>query len=100
MTDIITLKDLGTDLQVTVTETDVAVDISASTAQEIILKKPDGSEITRTASFITTGADGQIHYTTVSGDIDQRGEWSYRAKITFSAGQVFHSIDPQTFDVV
>ena len=100
MTDTINIDDIGTDLQITVTESDVAVDISTSTLQEIILKKPDGTEVTKTASFINAGADGKIHYITLTGDIDQVGQWSYRAKITFSATQVFHSIDPQTFEVV
>ena len=100
MTDTININDIGTDLQVTITETDAAVDISTATTLQVILKKPSGPEVTKTASLLNTGTDGILHYTTVSGDIDEKGEWSYRAKVTFSASQVYHSIDPQVFTVV
>jgi hypothetical protein len=100
MTDTISINDIGTDLQITITESGTAVDISAATAVAIMLKKPSGEEVTKTASKLTDGTDGLIHYTTVSGDIDETGTWSYRGRVTFSATQVYHSIDPQTFEVI
>lgn len=97
--ETITLNDLGTSLQITVTEDDVAVDISAATGRAIILKKPDGTTSEKTATLLTDGTDGIVAYSTVTGDIDQLGIWDYRAKITFSATQVYYSIAKQ-FTVV
>jgi hypothetical protein len=100
MTDTISINDIGTDLQITITESGAAVDISAATALAVILKKPSGVEVTKTALLLNDGTDGVLHYTTVSGDIDETGTWSYRGRVTFSAAQVYHSIDPQTFIVI
>ena len=98
--DTITLGDIGTDLQITVTEAGTAVDISSAAVLEVLLTKPSGTEIARTASRLNGGTDGKLHYTTVAGDIDERGIWSYRARVTFSPSQVYHSIEPQQFRVV
>ena len=100
MTDTISIDDIGTDLQVTITESGAAIDINTTTARAIILKKPDGTEVTKSADFLTDGQDGVIHYTTEDGDIDQKGVWSYRGRVTFSPTQIYHSIDPQEFTVV
>lgn len=95
MTDKISINDIGTSLQITVQESDAALDISTATAKSIILKKPGGEEVEKTADFITDGTDGGVKYATEAGVIDQKGIWSYRAKITFSASMIFHTIDSQ-----
>jgi hypothetical protein len=100
MTDTISLADIGTDLQITITESGVAVPVSAASSIQIELTKPDGTVEVKTASNLTDGTDGVIHYVTVSGDIDQVGTWTYRGIVNFSASQKFHSIDPKTFEVI
>ena len=99
MTETININDIGTDLQITVTETDVAVDISSAAALAMILTKPSGATVTKTALLLNDGTDGKLHYTTESGDIDEVGNWTYHGRVTFGAGSVFHTTNPQTFTV-
>lgn len=100
MSEKISLGDIGTNLRVTITEDSVAVDVSAATLLQIELTKPDGTIMLKTATVLNTGSDGIIQYTTADGDIDQKQTWSYRGVVTFSLIQKFHSIDPQTFEVI
>ncbi len=58
------------------------VDLSAFTTYQMILQKPDKSEVTKTAVLFTDGTDGIIYYDTVAGDLDQSGTWKRRAKIS------------------
>tara|TARA_R110002096_G_scaffold103519_1_gene227881 strand:+ start:228 stop:545 length:318 start_codon:yes stop_codon:yes gene_type:complete len=98
-TDTIDIDDVGTSLRVTITEGGAVVDISAATDVEIELTKPGGTKVVKTAALLNDGTDGIIHYTTVSGDIDRKGTWSYRGIVTFSPTSKFHSIDPEEFIV-
>lgn len=83
--------DIGTHLDVTVTDasTNAAVNVSSATTLEYRLRKPDGSRITRTATFVTDGTNGQLRYTTIAGDIDQEGAWMLQAKVVYAAGTFF-----------
>jgi len=90
------LNDIGTNILVTVKDTDAngvttALDISATTARSIILKKPSGTLLTKAASFVTDGTDGKIQYTTIAGDINEAGAWKLQVQVTFSASSVFKS---------
>ena len=98
--DTISLGDIGTDLQITITEDGVIVDVSGATLLQIELTKPDGTVVLKTASNVTDGVNGNIHYVGQDGDIDQRKIWSYIGIVTFSASQKFHSINPKQFEVV
>lgn len=99
-TETISLGDIGTDFQITVTEGGSAVDVSGASTLQIEFTKPDGTVETQTASLVNTGTDGLIRYITSSGDIDQAGTWSYRGKVTFSASQVFFTNNPKQFTVL
>ena len=98
--ETISLNDVGTDLQITIMEGAAVVDVSAATVLQIELTSPGGIVSLKTATLVTTGVDGKIHYVTLAGDIDRKGIWSYRGIVTFSAAQKFHSIEPKTFQVV
>ncbi len=74
--------DTGTRLRVTVTVDDVALDISTATVKQLVLRKPDGTAVTKTAQFETDGSDGVVYYATVTGDIDQAGRWTLQAVVT------------------
>lgn len=81
--------DVGTVIQVTLQGNDSncvasALDISAATTLEIRLKKPDGSVLTKNASFVTDGSDGKINYTTIAGDLDQAGVWKVEAYVVIA----------------
>lgn len=100
MTETTHINDIGTSLQITVTEGGAVVDISAATSLQITTKSPDGTETTYTASLVNDGTDGIMAYATQAGDIDQAGTWSYWGTVTFSATSKFTTIDPQTFTAI
>jgi len=79
----IRLGDYGTILRGTIyDELDEPQDISDAVTKYLILKKPDGSSVQKTASFFTDGTDGKLIYAVQSGDIDQVGRWQLAAQVT------------------
>lgn len=64
------------------------VDISSYTTRTFKLQKPDGTTVSRGASFTTTGSDGDIEYTTVSGDIDMAGAWEFQFVLSKTGAQL------------
>ena len=91
--------DIGVNFNITVMNGAVPLDVSNADNIYIIFQKPDmgASTITKTASLITDGKDGNIRYTTISGDLDEVGTWQIQAKVDFGAS-VF-STDIQKFKV-
>jgi hypothetical protein len=76
------LNDVGTRFQLTLEDGDgTAVNISTATTKEFVFRKPDGSTITRDATFSTDGSNGVLYYDTVTGDIDQAGQWKVQAYV-------------------
>jgi hypothetical protein len=79
--------DIGTVFTITIKDGSSAVDVSTATTKEILVTKPDGTEVTWAASFVTSGADGKIKYTTASaGDLNQVGAYRIQAHIVFLTG--------------
>lgn len=75
-------NDFGVDITLTVTDAACnPVDISAATTKEFELEKPDGTIVTVTAAFVTTGVDGKLRYSVAAGVLDVVGTWSARAHI-------------------
>lgn len=79
--------DIGSEINVTVTELGKAVNISSATTLLYKLKKPSGAVIERTPSFLNTGTDGKLQYLTISGDLDEDGPWIGQAFVVLSNGQ-------------
>ena len=86
----IRVADIGVTFKITITDCDTAVDISTASTKQIWLYKPDGTVLTKTASFFTDGTDGIITYTTVSGDIDIAGFWRIEAYVVMGTSE-YHS---------
>lgn len=86
------IGDIGTILRVTVKDGDTAVNISSATSKIIILEDPDGNNSEKTAIFTTDGTDGKIQYTTIAGDLDERGNWSIQAKIVMPSGTWYSDV--------
>ncbi len=84
LTDKVFVGDIGTSFRATIKEDDTAVDISTATTKQLIFEKPDGTIITRTASFVTDGTDGVIEYLSIAGDLDIGGDWRIQAYIIMS----------------
>jgi len=81
-----TIRDYGEDLT-------PIVDISTATTKQIILQKPDGSTVLKTATFETDGTDGVLTYTIASDDIDESGQWKAQAIVVLSTGRWSTNID-------
>lgn len=79
--------DVGTAFLATVKDQDSAVvDISTATTKQLIFKKPGGTVVARAATFVTTGADGQMQYVSVADDLDQPGNWQVEGYVVLPAG--------------
>lgn len=66
----------GLALTLTVTENGVAKNISTYTTRTLRYRKPDGSTVDVSMSFVTDGSDGQVTYTFPAGTLDDAGQYS------------------------
>lgn len=75
----------------------VPLDISTASVKQIIIDKPDGTNLARSASFVTDGTDGKLYYLTVAGDFDQAGTYKTQSFVTIPGFSGYSSIT--TFEV-
>ena len=80
------------DFVITIAENCLPIDISGATLKRIDFTKPSGAVISKVASFVTDGTDGQIHYATESGDLDESGIWKIQAVIELGSGSSYSSL--------
>lgn len=80
--------DVGTVFKLEIKDQDGAVvNVSGtSVPKDIIFRKPNGTILTKTASYTTDGSDGFIQYTTGSGDLTPVGNWEYQGFVSINAG--------------
>ena len=90
-------SDVGTIFRATIQDSTFTVDVSAAGTKQLKFRKPSGTVVTQTAAFTTDGTDGRIQYTTVSGDLDSTGQWSWQAYVALAAGTWHSSVS--YFDV-
>lgn len=83
-------NDIGAVIRLTVTSNGSSRDVSTATTRQIILKKPDGTIVTKTASLTTNGSDGRMQYVVESGVIDQAGAWKVQGRLVI-AGTEFRT---------
>lgn len=100
MADIFPIRygDVGVRFDVTITDnyTDLPLDLTTATAAHIYLRKPSGEVLDETAT-VTDADAGVISYTTVSGDLDELGEWEIQGRVWF--GTDTYGTDPVSFAV-
>lgn len=89
--EVIQQDAVGTIFRLTIEEDGTAVDVSTATTKQIRFQKPDGSALVKTATFTTTGTNGQIEYATVSGDLNQAGQWEMQGYIAMSGWSGYSS---------
>jgi len=81
---------------------DTQVDCSTATLTEIHIKKPDGTNVTWTATVETnedTGVDSILTYTTTqASELDQVGLWKVIAYVEFGSTS-HHYGEPDEFTV-
>lgn len=79
--------DIGTAFRTTIyDQSSGIVDISTADSKYLIFKKPNGTVVQESASFLTDGTDGIIQYVSVSGFIDQPAVWQLQGYVTFPGG--------------
>ena len=93
MADEIRMEQVGFDFIVIFkTPSGSIIDISTATTKSITFRKPSGSPMTKTASFVTDGHDGQIHWmTTSSTDLSEKGAWILQGKVVLSGGATYRT---------
>ena len=81
--------DIGKDVEVTVLENGVALNISAATTKELNFTHADGTTKTFAAAFVGTGTDGRIKYTTVlASDFNKPGRWQVQWHVIISGRNI------------
>ena len=73
--------DIGTQFTVTVQDGTTVVDISTASTKQLIFKKPGGTILTKSTSFVTDGTDGKMQYVSVDGDLSDDGVWKMQGKV-------------------
>lgn len=87
------LNDIGTKFNFNIVdESGIVIDLSVSTFKELRFKKPSGAIVTKTPVFLTDGTDGKIYYVTISGDLDEVGEWNVQFKTDLPSWQGYSDI--------
>lgn len=83
--------DFGLKIVITVVKADGSPrDVSASTAMNVILRKPDKSTVAKTAAFTTDGTDGRLEYSIEDASVlDVAGKWTARGQVTTSTVQSY-----------
>lgn len=79
-------NDIGSTIELTIIDNGIIYDVSLATTKQIILKKPSGAVLTKTALFSSDGSDGKIYYIIVSGDLDEAGTYDVQAKLILPTG--------------
>lgn len=97
MSQSIRVGDTGTEFRVTITDEDVAVDLSSASIIQLIFKKPSGDTLTVDATLHTDGTDGIIYYNAVDGDINESGIWKLQSYVM--VGSAAYSSTVGTFKV-
>lgn len=86
------INDIKVRLKLTITEDGAALNVSTATSKSIIVKKPDGTVLNYSASFLTDGSDGVLYYDTISSDLNQVGTYKVQAEIILNSGTYRSSI--------
>ena len=73
------VDDYGWAGKLRIVQDGVAVDISSYTTRQFIFRKPDGTEVTKAATFVSNGQDGYLQYVAEDGVFDSEGKWRVNA---------------------
>tara|TARA_R110002020_G_scaffold123344_1_gene279741 strand:- start:1025 stop:1333 length:309 start_codon:yes stop_codon:yes gene_type:complete len=80
------LDDVGTKFLVTIKDGSSAVNISTASTKQILITKPSGTKMTKTATFNSDGSDGKIYYMVIADDLDEVGTYQLQGKVIISDG--------------
>lgn len=91
-TDEMFVGDIGTEIHVIVEDNGAPVDISSASPKQIIIRKPDGTKLTKNGVFETDGTDGDMYYKTVAGDVNIAGMWERQAYVKLGSDEYYSSV--------
>lgn len=99
MTQYLQQDAIGAVIELTITEDGEPIDDLASASSKVLVfKKPDGTVVSKTASFSTDGTDAKLRYVTEADFLDQSGDrWQVQAALTI--GTFTGRTKPETFTV-
>jgi len=81
MSDEVYVNAIGVEFRL-----DTGSDLTGATKMEIHAKKPSGDIVTWTASQYA--ATTKITYTTIDGDLDESGTWTFQAYVEWTTSSV------------
>lgn len=71
-------------------EVDTETDLTNATNLAILVKKPSNKSATWTAAVLGNATDGIMWYRTVSGDLDEDGNYLIQAYAEFPSNKVYY----------
>lgn len=78
---------IGATIEIDVIEDNVALDLTTVVQKDLYFRKPNGTVVSVSADFVTTGSDGKVKYVTTAADfLDVPGVWKVQAYLAFSGG--------------
>jgi hypothetical protein len=86
------VNNIGTEFELTFRdETGAPVDLTGQTALHFYFRLPNGTVLTKTPLFTSTGTDGKARYVTVAGDLTMPGLWDVQGYVAFPGKQFYSS---------
>lgn len=85
------IDDYGEKIKVTVEEDGAAVNVSAATATTFLIKDPEGTVTTQTATETTDGTDGKLEWIITTGFLASAGLWTVQAHVVFASSEFYTS---------
>ena len=88
------LNDIGNVLVLTITKRSdgTVYDASGASTKQILLRKPLGGLLTKTAIFTTDGTDGKIQYTSIDGYLDEQGKWMIQGFLINGGSELYTTV--------
>jgi len=75
------VDDVGTEIRLTLLDDGVPVDLTGASELTILLRKPSGTVVAKTASVVGEPANGVIHCYTATEDLDEAGLYEIQTRI-------------------
>jgi len=98
MSSDIHVNDTGTLIVITVQDENGIVSLASATSMAIMWKRPDGVVVSNPATLVTDGTDGQMGYTSQSGDFNLPGMYTLQGVVSLPPSGTF-STDTEMFKV-
>lgn len=79
-------NDTGTAIDCTISDENGIIDLTGHTLLQLIIVKPDGVTLTKTATQHGAASAGTLRYITQAGDLSVKGAYELRGRVVFPSG--------------